>query len=163
VENNAPASALAETLSDLVGGVDVSWRWLRAGAEYENYDSSFTQYRANRLFETFTFRLDEASNLSLNFNQVWYRYADNQDQTQYQFRCTFDTQVSSWLFWNVEGGYYLMDTLGTQQDLAAARTSLNFNWGKLSARLGYQYNYQLTQQTQSTSRNYFFINLKRVF
>ncbi len=42
VDNNAPPEALAETYR-LVGGVDVTWRWLRAGAEYENYDSNFTQ------------------------------------------------------------------------------------------------------------------------
>ena len=163
VQNNAPPAALAETVTDFVGGADVRWRWLRAGAEYENYNSSFTEYRANRLFETFTFALDEASNLSLDFNQVWYLYANNQDQTQYQFRCIFNTQVSSWLFWNIEGGYYLIDTLGVQQNFTAARTSLDFNWGKLTARLGYQYNYEATQQSASNSRNFFYFHLKRAF
>jgi hypothetical protein len=163
VNNNAPPTAMAETLNDFVGGADITWRWFRAGAEYEDYDSSYTQYRVKRLFEEFNFRLGDISNLGINFNQVWYNYGNGDDQTQYQFRLMFDTQVSSWLFWTVQGGYYIQDAFGASQDLAAASTGLTLNWGKLSARLGYQYNYQLTTANESMLRNFFYVRLNRVF
>jgi hypothetical protein len=163
VDNNAPPQAMAETLTDLVGGADVSWRWLRAGAEYEDYDSNFTRYTAARFFQTFSLQLGEASHLGLNFNQIFYQYALNQQQTQFQFTGLFNTQVSSWLFWNVEGGYYYQDALGAQQNLVAARTGLNFAWGKLTVKAGYQYNYQMIQQAEKRDRNFFYFQLKRDF
>jgi hypothetical protein len=163
VDNNAPPQALAETLTDWVGGVDVSWRWLRAGAEYEDFNSNFTEYHGTRLFETFNFPIGNNSNLGFNFNQIWYRYPNDQTQNQYQNLALFNTQVASWLLWNVEGGYYHIESLGSQQDLGAARTALNFLWGKLTARLGYQYNYMLTQQTETRNRNFFYIYIKRSF
>lgn len=75
----------------------------------------------------------------------------------------FNTQVSSWLFWNVEGGYYYQDALGAQQNLAAARTGLNFNWGKLTFKAGYQYNYRVIQQAEKRDSNFFYFQLKRDF
>ena len=163
VDNNAPPQALAETLTDLVGGVDITWRWLRAGAEYEDFDSSFTQYRATRIFETFSFQLGDTSNLGLNFNQIFYRYPANQQQTQYQFIGLFNTQISSWLTWNVEGGYYRQDALGATQDLVAARTGLILAYGKLTFKTGYQYNYQMIEQAEKRDRNFFYVQLKRDF
>ena len=163
VDNNAPPQALAETLTDLVGGADITWRWLRAGAEYEDFDSNFTQYRAARIFETFSFQFSNNSNLGLNFNQVFYRYPFGQEQTQYQFIGLFNTQLSSWLSWNVEGGYYRQDALGVQQDLVAARTALILTYGKLTFKAGYQYNYQVIAQAEERDRNFFYVQLRRDF
>lgn len=166
LDNNAPPDALVETLTDLVGGMDATWRWARAGAEYEDFDSSFTQYTAYRLFQSFTFQLDQSSHLGLNFNQVFYHYRNSGHEDQYQFLAHFDTQITRWLSWNVEGGYSLEDVMGTQQTLAAARTGLSLNWGKLSLQANYQYNYQLTEQPfagEQRDRNFFFVNLRRVF
>jgi len=163
VDNNAPPEALAETLTDWVGGVDVTWRWLRAGAEYEDYESNFTQYRATRLFESFSFPLGDTSNLGLNFNQIYYRYPYGQDQTQYQFIGLFNTQISSWLTGNVEGGYYHQEALGTTQDLVAARIGLILTYGKLTFKTGYQYNYQTIEQAEKRDRNFFYVQVKRDF
>jgi hypothetical protein len=164
--NNAPPEALVETLTDLVGGVDATWRFLRAGAEYEDFDSSFTKYRAFRLFQTFTFHPGDASTLGLDFNQIFYRYPDGRSDTQYQFLSHMDTQLATWLWWNVEAGYFLQDAFGTEQNLTAARTGLSAMWGKLSLRTGYQYNYQLTTQefaSERRDRNFFYVHLRRVF
>jgi hypothetical protein len=75
----------------------------------------------------------------------------------------FSTQISSWLFWNVEGGYYYQDALGAQQNLVAARTGLTFNWGKLNIKTGYQYNYQMIQQAEKRDSNFFYFQLRRDF
>jgi hypothetical protein len=163
VDNNAPPQALAETLTDWVGGADVTWRWLRAGAEYEDFDSNFTQYTAMRFFETFNFPLGESSRLGLNFNQVFYHYPYGQDQTQYQFIALFNTQLSAWLSWNVEGGYYRQDALGATQDLVAARTGLILTYGKLTLKTGYQYNYQNIEHAEERDRNFFYFQFRRDF
>ena len=163
VDNNAPPQALAETLTDLVGGADVTWRWLRAGAEYEDYDSNFTQYKAARFFETLSFQLGESSRLGLNFNQVFYRYPLGQDQTQYQCIGLFNTQISAWLSWNVEAGYYRQQALGASQDLVAARTGLILTYGKLTFKTGYQYNYQDIEQAEVRDRNFFYVQFNRSF
>jgi hypothetical protein len=124
---------------------------------------TFTQYRATRLFESFSFPLGDTSNLGLNFNQVYYRYPYGQDQTQYQFIGLFNTQISSWLTGNVEGGYYHQEALGTTQDLVAARIGLILTYGKLTFKTGYQYNYQTIEQAEKRDRNFFYVQLKRDF
>ena len=99
----------------------------------------------------------------MNFNQIFYRYPANQQQTQYQFIGLFNTQISSWLTWNVEGGYYRQDALGATQDLVAARTGLILAYGKLTFKTGYQYNYQMIEQAEKRDRNFFYVQLKRDF
>jgi hypothetical protein len=163
VDNDAPPTALEETLTDWVGGADVTWRWLRAGAEYEDFDSNFTQYKATRFFQSLSFQPTEQTTLGFNFNQIFYSYPDGQHQTQYQFIGTLNSQLRSWLSWNLEGGLYQQEAMGVSQNLAAARTGLNATWGKLSVKLGYQYNYQVTEQAERREGNYFYLLLKRVF
>ena len=166
VDNNAPPQTLVEQLTDLVGGAELTWRRLHVGAEYEDYDSNFSKYTAARFFQGIDFRLDAASNLGFNLNQLFYRYAEGGNETQYQFSSHFDTQLTSWLSWNVEAGYYLRDISGTHEDLAAARTGLTASWGKITLRANYQYNYQVIKQSVSREqrdRNFFYVYLRRVF
>jgi hypothetical protein len=165
-DNNAPPNVLAETLTDLVGGVDAHWKWFHAGAEYEDFDSNFTQYKAWRFFENFTYNLAEASTIGADFNQLFYTYPDGRKDTQYQFIGRFTSQLNRWLFWNVEGGYFMQDAFGVQQDLAAARTDLSFNRGNLSLKIGYQYNYQFITQSMAQEerhRNFAYLSLRRYF
>jgi hypothetical protein len=166
LNNNAPTEVLVERLTDLVGGTELTWRRLHVGAEYEDYDSNFSKHTAWRFFQGIDFRLDSASNLGFNFNQIFYRYAQGGDESQYQFSSHFDTQLTSWLSWNVEGGYYLRDISGTHEDLTAVRTGLTAAWGKITLRASYQYNYQLIEQSVSREqrdRNFFYLCLRRVF
>jgi hypothetical protein len=95
-------------------------------------------------------------------NQTFYRYPSQPSDTQYRFTSHLDTQLTQWLTWNIEGGYFLRDAAGSRQDLAAARTGLNFAWGKLTLRTGYQYNYEVTEQTERRDRNFFYFYLKRI-
>lgn len=166
LDNNAPPQTVTETLTDLVGGADFSWRGLRAGAEYEDYDSNFTQYQAWRFFEGYNFQPTEGSLLSVDFSQTFYHYPDNQDQTQYQFITRLNTQLTYSLAWYLEGGYTMQDVWETEQDFGSARTGLTWAKDKLNIRTGYQYNYLTTTTGQSTERrerNYFYAYLKRYF
>lgn len=166
LDNNAPPQALTQTLLDLVGGVDYSWKGLRAGAEYEDYDSNFIQYRAWRFFQGFNYQTAEGSTYGLDFTQNFYRYPDDFTQDSYRFTGRYHTLLSSSLTCYVEGGYALQNVQNTQQDFAFARTGLSWTRGKLSLRGGYEYNYQETRTgptTELRNRNYFFAYLKRTF
>jgi len=173
VDDNAPPQALTQTLTDLTAGMDYTWRWIRATAEYENYDSSFSQYQAWRFLQDFNYQLSTDSRLGVDISQNFYRYSNNLNQDQYQILAHYTTQFEFSLAWYVEGGYDVYKMTGTEQDACFARTGLNWSRGKLSARAGYEYNYQTstTQTTMPTTsptsqqreRNYFFVYLKRSF
>src|SRR5262249_739700 len=71
---SADTNIVVQDLREFAFGVDFYRQWLRAGAEYEIYDSTFTSYDAARLFQTFTFTPDEVSSLSINLSQSWTDY-----------------------------------------------------------------------------------------
>jgi hypothetical protein len=173
VDNNAPPQALTQTLTDLTAGMDYTWRWIHAIAEYEDYDSNFSQYKAWRFLQSFNYQLSSASRCGLDFSQNFYRYSGDLNQDQYQFIARYNTQFEFPLAWFVEGGYDIFNMTTTDQNSAFARTGLTWSRGKLNVRAGYEYNYQtITTQatmpttaatTQQNERNYFFLYLKRSF
>lgn len=166
LEDTAPEQTLTQRLTDWVGGVDFNWRWLRTGAEYEDYDSNFTQYEAWRFFQNTTFPVSESSTLGFDFSQSFYRYPDGNDQDRYQFLTRLNTQLTRSVAWYVEGGYSIQNVAGADQDYGMARTGLTWTRGKLSMRTGYDYNYQSTRSGPSTEqrdRHHFFACLKRTF
>ena len=166
LDNNAPPQVLTETLTDVVGGVDYTWQWLRAGAEYEDYNSTFTQFQAWRFFQNFSFHPADASTLTVDFLETVYSYPRSGEQTQYLFVTRYNVQLLFSLAWYVEGGYSIMNVPGTDESLAAAKTGLSWSRGKLSLRAGYEYNRQDTTtglQSSDIVRNRFYAYLKRTF
>lgn len=166
VDNNAPPSVLTQTLTDLVGGVDYHRRWFRAGAEYEDYDSNYSQYKALRFYQNFDFRLDDRSSLGLGFNETFYHYTENGDQTVYQFVTTYNIQLWSSVSWYVQGGCSLQDVPGNEQVQGSAQTGLKWTRGKLSVRTGYEYNNLSTTSgsfSEQRDKNRIFAYLKRTF
>jgi len=166
LDNNAPPQALTQTLTDLVAGTDYTRRWFRASAEYEDYDSNFSQYQAWRFYQSFNYQLSSASRCGVDISQNFYRYQGNLNQDQYQFLARYNTQFEFSLAWYVEAGYVLNDMTGTEQSSHFARTGLSWSRGKLSVRAGYEYNYQTTTtrfSSEQRDRNYFFACLKRTF
>jgi len=166
LDNDAPPTVLTQTLTDLVGGVDYNWRWLRAGAEYEGFDSNFSQYQAYRFYQDCDFRLNDRSSLSLNFNESFYHYPGSGDQTQYQFLTRYSVQLWSSVAWYVQGGCSLQDVLGSEELEGSAQTGLSWSRGKLSIRTGYEYNNQSTTSaswTETLEKNRLFAYLKRTF
>ena len=166
VDNNAPPAALTQTLTDLTAGMDYNWRWIRASAEYEDYDSNFTQYKAWRFLQSFNYQLASASRFGLDFSQNFYRYSGSLNQDQYQFIARYNTQFEFLLAWYLEGGYVINDMTATEQNSGFGRTGLSWSRGKLSVRAGYEYNFQTTttgSAMEQENRNYFFVTLKRSF
>jgi hypothetical protein len=166
LDNNAPPSVLTQTLTDLVGGVDYHWRWLRTGAEYEDYDSNYSQYNALRFFQNLDFNLDRRSTLSLDFDETFYHYAQNGDQTMYQFTTRYSIQLWSSLSCYVQGGCSWQDVFDTQQMEASAQTGFSWTYGKISVRAGYEYNTDSTSSgvfSEDREKNRIFAYLKRTF
>lgn len=166
VDNNAPLLTLTEQMVDLVAGADYSWQGLRAGAEFEDHDSNFSQYQAWRFYQSYGFQPDPVSSFSVNLGQTFYQYAGNGNQSQYQFVTRYSSQLFYSLAWYAEAGYTLQEVLRTEQSYGTARTGLTWTRDKLTIRAGYQYNHQTTTSgtaNEQRDRNYFFVNLKRYF
>ena len=166
LDNNAPPEVLTQTLTDLVGGVDYKRKWFRTGAEYESYDSNFTQYQALRFFQNFDFALSEASALGFDLNEIFYHYPDNGDQSQYQFTARYNARLPMSLDWYLEGGGLYQEISGTKQLQGVARTGVSWSRGKLSARVGYEFNSQSTESggfTEERVKHRFFTYLRRSF
>ena len=165
-DNNAPPAVLTQTLTDLVGGVDYKRKWFRSGAEYESYDSNFTQYQALRFFQNFDFAYSDASSLGFDLNETFYHYPANGDQSEYQFTSRYNTRLPLSLIWSLEGGALLQETSGTEQIQGVARTSISWTRGKLSVRAGYEFNSQSTESggfTEELIKHRFFTYLRRSF
>jgi hypothetical protein len=166
MDNNAPADVLAQTLTDWVFGADYYWRWFRTGAEFEDYESNFTEYQAWRFFQNFSFRPTDVSSLSVNFNERFYRYPDDRRQDLLQFITRYNLQLAAGLSWYVEGGATWQENTGSDQLFGSARTGLNWTRGKLSVRTGYEYNAQTTSSgswKEDRDKHRVFVYLKRVF
>jgi hypothetical protein len=166
LDNNAPPEVLTQTLTDLVGGVDYQRKWFRAGAEYETYDSNFTQFQALRFFQSFDFNLSDASALSFDFNESFYSYPGDRDQSQYQFMSRYHTRLPLAITWYLEGGALAQEVAGTEQIQGVARTGLGWTRGKLSLRAGYEFNSQSTDAggwTEERIKHRFFTYLRRSF
>jgi len=166
IDNNAPPEVLAQTLTDLVGGVDYNYKWFRTGAEGESYDSNFTRYQALRFFQNFDFALSGASSLGFDFNQTFYRYADTGGQSQYQAMSRYNARLPLAITWYLEGGALLQDQTGTELIQGVARTGIGWKRGKLSLRAGYEFNSQSTASggfTEERIKHRFFTYLRRSF
>jgi hypothetical protein len=166
LDNNAPPPVLAQTLADLVGGVDYNYKWFRTGAEYESYDSNFTRYQALRFFQNFDFALSSASSLGFDFNESFYHYPGSRDQSEYQGMSRYNIRLPMNLNWYIEGGALTQDTGGTEQVQGMARTGIGWKRGKLSLRVGYEFNSQSTTSggfTEDRIKHRFFTYFRRSF
>ncbi len=166
LDNNAPPEVLSQTLTDWVGGVDYKRKWFRTGAEYETYDSNFTQYQSLRFFQNFDFVLSDASSLSFDLNETFYHYPNDGDQSQYQFTSRYNVRLPLSLTWYLEGGGLVQEISRTEQIQGVARTGIGWSRGKLSLRAGYEFNSQSTDSggfTEERIKHRFFTYLRRSF
>jgi len=166
LDNNAPPEVLSQTLTDWVGGVDYKRKWFRTGAEYESYDSNYTQYQALRFFQSLDFVLSDASSLSLDLNETFYHYPNDGDQSQYQFTSRYNVRLPLSITWYLEGGGLVQEISRTEQVQGVARTGIGWSRGKLSLRAGYEFNSQSTASagfTEERIKHRFFTYLRRAF
>ena len=162
--NNAPEQLRVQNVKSYTVGSDLSWRWLRAGAEYLIYDSEQSKYESARLFQGATFRLADVSNLSLNFSESWTDYISSHRKEQdYRFISRYHRLLTAHLGWDLEGGIDVRRGAGVEQTQATARTGIEYAIGKLSVRAGYDYQYNEFLNTEVRDRHFFYIRARRVF
>jgi hypothetical protein len=162
-ENHGGKSLVLENINDQVAGLDVSWRWVRAGAEYEVYDSNLSPYRSARLFQNFNFEPSPETTLSLDLGQTWITFNQaNRDLTTYHAIARVRMQLTPALALNTEGGLRFQKGEGYDQQLATARANLEFKYGKLAVQAGYEYEDEAFLG-ELRLRHFFFLRAKRSF
>jgi hypothetical protein len=153
---------IIENVSSVAFGVDVTWNWLRAGGEYEIYDSTFTSYSAARFFQSLSFLPDEASSLSFSLNEGWTDYGRSRQFEQYYSTIgRYHRGVTSHLGVDLEAGFSYRTGFLVNELLAAVRPGVTYNIGKLSMKAGYDFEYQNTQNNQERKRQTFFLRAQR--
>jgi hypothetical protein len=161
--NNADRDLRVANLTSYAVGTDVSWHWLRAGMEYEIYDSDLSEYRAARFFESAAFNLDASSTLSLDFSQAWIDYVDaNRQEQSYRFITRYSQMFTPRLRFTIEGGIDLRRGETVEQTLATVRPGIEYAIGKTTVRAGYDFEYNMFDR-EERMRHLFFLRVRRVF
>ena len=155
------------TVEDLITytiGADVSWKWFRAGAEYQHYDSDLALYETKRLYESAQFRLDDSTSFSFDFTQSWVDYLNTGQQEQnYRFISRLQEIVHPHLRLNLEAGVNFRRGDLIDETLATVRLNAAYSIGKLKLESGYDFQYQLYSETEERIRHLLFVRMKRVF
>ncbi len=151
-------------------GIEFNWHNLRLNADYINDHTTLFDYVSYNLVESYSITLFSDSHLGIDLNQQW---ADNsfgtgtatnvtEHMTFYSYMLHYDWRPIPSLTWNVEVGYRQQRGLGLDQDLFAARTYLNWYFGKLQAHFGYEHGFQ-DIQGESRDRDFLFLKARRSF
>ena len=162
--NDAPVELRVQNVHAYTFGSDLTWHWLRAGAEYQIYDATESDYRTARLFQSFVFRPDEASTLGLDFSEAWIEYVTaHRQEEQFQFITRYHRALSHHLALAADAGVSLRRGNGVDQTLATIRPSLKYVIGKTTIDAGFDYEYELFLDSEERQKEMFFIRLKRFF
>jgi hypothetical protein len=162
--NNAPAELRVQDIKAYVFGADFNWRFFRGGAEYEIYDSSESDYRSVRLFQSVSFRPDDASTLTVDFTESWIDYVNTSRQEQnYQFITRYRRVLTRRLAFDGNAGISIRRGFGVDQILAAIRPSIKYVIGKTTLDAGYDYEYKLFLNNEERQKHMFFVRARRVF
>ena len=163
-ENNAPSDLHIQQFESYVVGTDLSWHWARAGAEYEIYNSTESDYRAWRLFQSVAFRLDEVSSVGVDLNETWLEFTTaNRREEDLRFITRFHRALTERLGLDVDAGTAWRRGTGVDQVLATFRPSLKYAIGKTTIDVGYDYEYELYLNSEERQKHLFTVRLKRLF
>ena len=164
VQNHGSPDLVVQDINSFAFGADVTWRWLRAGMEYEIYDSTFSSYRTARLFQSLAFKPDEASTLNFDLIESYTRYLDaDRDEQNYSFISRYHRRVTRYLGFDFEGGISVRIGPGVDQTLAAARPGMQFNMGRLSVKAGYDFEYGKFLGSEQRLKHMLFVRATRSF
>jgi hypothetical protein len=162
--NNAPTDLRIQNLTAYTVGSDLNWKWLRAGAEYVIYDSTLSDYRSARVFQSLTFRPDAASTFGLEFTEAWIDYTSaHRQEEDFQFITRYHRGLTHHLALDADAGVSLRRGAGVDQILATVRPALKYVVGKMTVDSGYDYEYELFLNNEERQKHMFFVRLKRNF
>ena len=154
---------LLRWLDDKVIGVDSTWRWLRAGAEYEVADSNLAPYDRVRLFQSVQFQPAPNATLGLDLDQNWTHFRDTGlHQNTFGFILRYQHHWTENLAWNVEGGVRFDRGYTFDRDVAVARVGVDWTVGKMTVKAGYEFSNE-TQPASLVERHFLFLRVRRNF
>jgi hypothetical protein len=163
MSNYGGETLVLQEITDMVAGVEHSFRWFRAGAEYEDYRSNLTPFRALRAFQTFTFEHTDRFFLSLDFTESKTIYPnEGLAQRSVGFIGRLRARIAYPLFFTLEGGKRRERGRGLDQDQATARTGLEFAYGQLKVNAGYEF-LDETFLGEHHVKHYYYLRAKRNF
>jgi len=149
--------------NDRIIGADSTWRWFRGGVEYEVMDSNLTPFDRLRLFQSGHFQLSERATLSLDFDQSWTTFRDEDtEQDSYGFIARYQQRLTSTLTCSMEGGVRIDRGYTFDRDYGTVRTELDWAVGRLRVKLGYEYGGESHPQ-DLTQRHYAYLRIRRTF
>jgi len=163
---DSPAFVL-DNVSEYQVGADVSWKGLRADANYTDHHSSFYSYQSVTLSEGYSLTTSARSSAGIDLREQWNVYGgsltnSSPDVTYYSVTAHYDWHPISGLSWHNEAGYEQQRGAGEDQNLIVARSYLTWFVGKLDFRLGYEFQNQ-QYPAETDSRNYVFLRMRRNF
>jgi hypothetical protein len=153
-------------------GVDFNWRGLGLTGNYTDEHSTFYNNRSYNLAETYSVNVSSRSTVGVDLNQQWNINSSGsvdgqpampeEQMTFYNFMLHYDWRPVSSVDWSSEIGYQRQQGFGLDQNLFAARTYLNWVFGRLQVNLGYQHeNQDLPQERRE--RDFVFLRARRNF
>jgi hypothetical protein len=163
IEHSRTDKFVLEDVFQTETGVELSWRWFRAGAEYETRESNLILYRAFNLNESIFFNPSSDTTLSMDFRQRWAEFPrEGRDVEDYSFVTRFTYRISRYLNYSVAGGVRWEQGGFFDQRQATARTELDFAMGKLKALLGYEFNNDEVG-AELRERHFSYLRVRRYF
>ncbi|HAM73408.1 MAG TPA: hypothetical protein DCM86_17380 [Verrucomicrobiales bacterium] len=163
--NNAPLDLHVLNTESYTFGSDVNWRWLRAGAEYEIYNSTESDYRTARLYQSAVFHVDDESTLSVSFTESWVQYVslNRSPEETFRFITRYHRMLTDRLDVSLEGGTAIRRGSGADQFLGTVRPSIRYVIGKTSIDLSYDYDYSVFQDRETREKSIFAFRARRTF
>jgi hypothetical protein len=163
-QNNAPPELHVQNVTAYTVGADFTLRWFRTGAEFEIYESTESNYRSARLFQSVAFHPDEVSTFSLDLTETWIDYVDShRTEEDYRFITRYHRGLTHRLALDCDAGIALRRGNGVDQFLATFRPSIKYVLGKTTFDAGYDYEYELFLNNEERHKHTFFARIKRMF
>jgi hypothetical protein len=163
-QNNAPEDLRIQNVTAYTAGSDFNRRWFRAGAEYQIYNSTLSDYQSARLFQSLTFRPDPASTFGMEFMETWIDYTSaHRQEEDFQFITRYHRALTHHLAVDADAGVSIRRGAGVDQLLATFRPALKYVVGKMTIDTGYDYEYELFLNNEERQKHMFFVRLKRAF
>ncbi len=161
---DAPADLRVQDFTRYTAGIEYNKKWFRAGADAEYYDSTDSQYASLGLYQSANFNLDNASSLGVNLSEQWLNHVDAGRQEQnYRLTVQYHRRFTSHLAVNLDTGASLRVGEGVDQQMAIFRPSLQYRYGRTTVSAGYDFAYELNQNSEERLRHKLYVTVRRRF
>ena len=146
-----------------VYGAEAGPGWSKTGVEVDDNDSSQFPYEALRVYENMTFSLPLASTLVLDLSNTWRDYRETGEEEEIlAMTGHVRSQVAPSLTVGLSGGYLREQRAVENRDLTTAQADMEYRYGKLEFRTGYDYNDE-SQDYQYRTEHRLWVRMRRWF